>query len=71
MRAGIVYVVGSLKKCIRCAVLCDVNKNKNRQIIYILQNAKVLRPDLTNKEKRTMKNYSIAIDGPSASEKVQ
>lgn len=45
------YVVGSLKKCIRCAVLCDVNKKQKQANHIYLQNAKVLRPDLTNKEK--------------------
>ena len=45
------YVVGSLKKCIRCAVLCDVNKKQKQANHIYLQNAKVLRQDLTNKEK--------------------
>ena len=45
------YIVGSLKKCIRCAVLCDVNKKQKQANHIYLQNAKVLRPDLTNKEK--------------------
>jgi chorismate mutase len=45
------YVVGSLKKCIRCAVLCDVDKKQKQANHIYLQNAKALRPDLTNKEK--------------------
>lgn len=41
------YIAGSLQKCIRCAVLCDVNKKQKQAIHVYLQKAKALRPDLS------------------------
>ena len=40
------YVKGSLEKCIRCAVLCDVDKKQKEAIHVYLEGAKKLRPDL-------------------------
>lgn len=45
------YVKGSLQKCIRCAVLCDVDKKQKEAHHVYLEGAKVLRPDLNNEEK--------------------
>lgn len=45
------YVVGSLQKCIRCAVLCDENRKQKYTRHMYLRGAKALRPDLTDKEK--------------------
>ncbi len=40
------YVVGSLEKCIRCAVLCDGEKKQKEVKHVYLEGAKGLRPDL-------------------------
>lgn len=37
------YVVGSLKKCIRCAVLCDVNKKTKTGKSYIFTKCKGIK----------------------------
>ncbi len=41
------YVVDSLRMCIRCAVCCIGNKTQNEAQHIYLEGAKVLRPDLT------------------------
>ena len=41
------YIAGSLQKCIRCAVLCDVNKKQKQANHVYLQKARALRPDLS------------------------
>lgn len=40
------YVVGSLEKCIRCAVWCENGKKQKDAVPVYLGGAKVLRPDL-------------------------
>lgn len=47
------YVKGSLQKCIRCAVLCDVDKKQKEAHHVYLEGAKILRPDLNNEEKES------------------
>lgn len=41
------YIKGSMQKCIRCSVLCDVDKNQKEAVHVYLRGAKALRPDLS------------------------
>ena len=40
------YVRGSLEKCIRCAMICEIEKKQSEVIHVYLEKAAVLRPDL-------------------------
>ena len=40
------YVAGSLEKCIRCVVICEIEKKQSEVTHVYLEKAAVLRPDL-------------------------
>jgi cytidylate kinase len=60
------YVVGSLKMCIRAMVMLNSDKPQSELKHAYLKGAQVLRPDLV---KKTVKIEAIAVDGPAGSGK--